>query len=83
MIYQQLDIYRNKLNKLESFVLKKGNFPKDKATPVRVLSKKTNRSNLLKNKSEVFFAEINIDQLKKELSSIDNSLAILFVITEL
>ena len=40
----QLDVYRNKLNNYESFVLKKGNFLKDKATPVRVLSKKTNRS---------------------------------------
>ena len=46
----QLDIYRNKLNNYESFVLKKGNFLKNKATHVRVLSKKINRSNLLENK---------------------------------
>ena len=46
----QLDIYRNKLNKYESFVLKKGKFSKNKSIHVRVLSKKINRSNLLKNK---------------------------------
>ena len=45
----QLDIFRNKLNNYESFVLKKGKFSKNKATHVRVLSKKTSRSNLLKN----------------------------------
>ena len=47
----QLDIYKNKLNKYESFVFKKGKFPKNKNKPihVRVLSKKINRSNLLKN----------------------------------
>ena len=45
----QLDIYRNKLNKFESIVLKKGKISKNKATHVRVLSKRTNRSNLLKN----------------------------------
>ena len=45
----QLDIFRNKLNNYESFVLKKGKFSKNKATHVRVLSKRTRRSNLLKN----------------------------------
>ena len=33
----QLDIFRNKLNNYESFVLKKGKFSKNKATHVRVL----------------------------------------------
>ncbi len=46
----QLDIYKNKLNKHESFVFKKGKLSKNKAIHVRVLSKKTNRSDLLKNK---------------------------------
>ena len=46
----QLSIYRNKLNKFESFVLSKGKFNKNKPVPIRVLSKKINRNNLLKNK---------------------------------
>ncbi len=46
----QLSIYRNKLNKYESFVLSKGKFKKDKSTPIRVLSKKISKINLNKNK---------------------------------
>ncbi len=45
-----LNVYKNKLNKHESFVLSKGRPAKNKSTHVRVLSKKLNRSNLLKNK---------------------------------
>ena len=43
-------VYKNKLNKYESFVLSKGKPSKSKSIHVRVLSKKINRSNLLKNK---------------------------------
>ena len=46
----QLSIYKNKLNKFESFVLSKGKFKNYKSIPVRVLSKKIGRNNLLKNK---------------------------------
>ena len=43
-------IYKNKLNNFESYVLSKGKFSSDKSTPVRVLSKKINKKNLLNNK---------------------------------
>ena len=46
----QLYVYKNKLNKYESYVLSKGKPTKEKSIHVRVLSKKINRSNLLKNK---------------------------------
>ena len=46
----QLYVYKNKLNKYESYVLLKGKPTKEKSIHVRVLSKKINRSNLLKNK---------------------------------
>ena len=46
----QLYVYKNKLNKYESFVLSKGKPSKGKSIHVRVLSKKINKSNLLKNK---------------------------------
>ena len=46
----QLYIYRNKLNKYESFVISKGKPSRGKSIHVRVLSKKISKSNLLKNK---------------------------------
>ena len=46
----QLYIYRNKLNKYESFVVTKGKPSRGKSIHVRVLSKKISKSNLLKNK---------------------------------
>ncbi len=46
----QLSIFKNKLNNLESFVISKGKFAKNKSVPVRVLSKKINKFNLLKDK---------------------------------
>ena len=49
-LIDQFSIYKNKLNKYESFVLSKGKFKKNKSIPIRVLSKKLNRINLFKNK---------------------------------
>ena len=46
----QLCIYKNKLNKFESFVFSKGKFHKKKSIPVRVLSKKINKARLFKDK---------------------------------
>ena len=43
-------VFKNKLNKFESFVIYRGKFNKNKSTPIRVLSKKINRINLFKNK---------------------------------
>ena len=48
-LVDQFSIYKNKLNKFESFVLSKGKFKKNKSIPIRVLSKKLNRINLFKN----------------------------------
>ena len=45
----QFSIYKNKLNQNEIFVFSKGKFKKNKSIPVRVLSKKINKSNLLLN----------------------------------
>ncbi len=45
-----LSVYRNKLNKSESYVISKGIFKKNKSIPIRVLSKKINRLNIFKNK---------------------------------
>ncbi len=45
----QLSVYRNKLNKHESYVFSKGKFKKNRAVAVRVISKKTSQKNLLKN----------------------------------
>ncbi len=45
-----LSIFKNKLNKFESFVVHKGKFSKNKSIPIRVLSKKISRLSLLKNK---------------------------------
>ena len=42
-------IYKNKLNKFESFVISKGKFKKNNSTPIRVLSKNINRSKMMKN----------------------------------
>ena len=46
----QLSVYKNKLNNFESFVLSKGKIKSNTSIPVRVLSKKINRSTILKNK---------------------------------
>ena len=46
----QLSVYKNKLNKFESFVISKGKFDKKKPVPIRVLSKKVSKNNLLNNK---------------------------------
>ena len=46
----QLSIYKNKLNKYESYVISRGKFNKSNSIPTRVLSKKISRINLLKNK---------------------------------
>ncbi len=45
----QINTYRNKLNKNISFVISKGIFNKKKSIPVRVISKKISKENLLKN----------------------------------
>ncbi len=45
-----VSIFKNKLNNLESFAISKGKFKKENSVPIRVLSKRINRSNLLKNK---------------------------------
>ncbi|MEC7099383.1 MAG: 3,4-dihydroxy-2-butanone-4-phosphate synthase [Pseudomonadota bacterium] len=47
--FSQFCVYRNKLNKLESFVISKGKFNRYKSVPVRVLSKKVNRTSLFRN----------------------------------
>ncbi len=46
----QFSIYKNKLNKYESFVLSKGKFRKNSSIPIRVLSKEISRKNFFKNK---------------------------------
>ena len=46
----QLSVYRNKLNKYESFVFTKGKLKGNKSIPVRVLSKRIKRKSLLNNK---------------------------------
>ena len=50
LMFNQFSIYKNKLNKNESYVLSKGKFSKNKTAPTRVLSKKINKTNLFKNK---------------------------------
>ena len=45
-----LSIFKNKLNKFESFAIHKGKFNKNKSIPIRVLSKNISRSSLLQNK---------------------------------
>ena len=45
-----LSIFKNKLNKFESFVIHKGKFNKNKSIPIRVLSKNISRKNLFQNK---------------------------------
>ena len=57
----QLCIYKNKLNKFESFVLSKGKFNKKKSIPIRVLSKKINKVRLFKDK-----------EIKKNLKLLSN-----------
>ena len=46
----QFSIYKNKLNNYESFVLSKGSFNINYPVPVRVLSKRSSKSNLFKDK---------------------------------
>ena len=48
--FSRFCIYKNKLNNSESFVISKGKFKKNISVPIRVLSKKISRINLLKNK---------------------------------
>ena len=57
----QLCIYKNKLNKFESFVLSKGKFNKKKSIHIRVLSKKINKVKLFKDK-----------EIKKNLKLLSN-----------
>ncbi len=45
----QMSIYKNKLNDSDSFVLSKGKFNGDKPIPTRVLSKKVNKKDILRN----------------------------------
>ena len=45
----QFSVYKNKLNKFESFVISRGKFSKNKSVPVRVLSNRISKVNLLKN----------------------------------
>ena len=45
----QLSIFKNKLDKFESYVISKGKFNKSKPVPIRVVSKKINRFNLIRN----------------------------------
>ena len=45
----QYTIYKNKLNKFESFVFSKGKLNSRKSVPTRVLSKKVNKKNILNN----------------------------------
>ena len=47
--FSQFCIYRNKLNKLESFVISKGKFDKRKTVTVRVLSKQITKTSLFQN----------------------------------
>ena len=42
-------VYKNKLNNFESFVISKGKTNTKKSVPIRVLSKKISKSNLIKN----------------------------------
>ncbi len=45
----QMSIYKNKLDDSDSFVLSKGKFSGDKPIPTRVLSKKVNKKDFLRN----------------------------------
>ena len=45
-----LSIFKNKLNKFESFAIHKGKFNKNKSIPIRVFSKNISRSSLFQNK---------------------------------
>jgi len=49
-MFNELSVYKNRLNNNESYVLSKGKFIKNKPVPVRVLSKKISKNNLFKNK---------------------------------
>ncbi len=45
----QLSIFKNKLDKFESYVISKGKFNKSKPVPIRVVSKKISRFDLIRN----------------------------------
>ena len=57
----QLSVYKNRLNKYQSFVISRGKFNKSRSTPVRVLSKKISKKNLLSN----YEVKKNINLLSK------------------
>ncbi len=57
----QLSVYNNKLNRYQSFVISRGKFNKSRSTPVRVLSKKISKKNLLSN----YEVKKNINLLSK------------------
>tara|TARA_B100000575_G_scaffold292986_1_gene302983 strand:- start:13877 stop:14968 length:1092 start_codon:yes stop_codon:yes gene_type:complete len=65
----QLCIYKNKLNHFESFVLSRGKFKKNKSIPIRVLSKKINKANILKDK-----------EIKKNIKLLSNYKSFMLVI---
>tara|TARA_B100000963_G_scaffold334032_1_gene326880 strand:- start:94 stop:1152 length:1059 start_codon:yes stop_codon:yes gene_type:complete len=65
----QFHVYKNYLNKYESFVFSKGKFSKNKSVPIRVLSKNVNRRNLIKNK-----------EIKKNLKILSKFKNFIFVI---
>ena len=80
-----LSIYKNKLNQYESFVISKGKFFGNNSTPVRVLSKKIKRFDLLNNyevkknlrllsKYKNFLLVIINNQISKEKSDTDITL---------
>ena len=50
LIKFQLSVYKNRLNNFESFVLSKGKIKSNTSIPVRVLSKKINKSAIFNNK---------------------------------
>ncbi len=82
----QFTIYKNKLNKFESFVFSKGKLNSRKSIPTRVLSKKVNKKNILNNneikknlkllskyKSFILLV-INNEMIKKKKSETDLTL---------
>ena len=67
-----LSVYRNKLNKSESYVISKVIFKKNKSIPIRVLSKRINRLNIFKNK-----------EIKKNLKILSKFKILIVVINKL
>ena len=81
----QLSIYKNKLNNSECLVLSRGKFKKNKASPVRVLSKRINKENVFRNKDikknlkflskfKKFLLVVINNPLNKEKKNTDNTL---------